>query len=368
MLNDKELYALTKPILSTIRELEWELVKNIGARLQVNDEVGGSAYWQIQRLEELGGLHEDNLKLLAQYSGKTIEQIKRMIEQAGLLAVDYPSLNEAFKRGLSDVDPRVVGLSPVLEAFIGPLQDEGRLLITKAITESNVQYQAIVDRIALETGQGIKSYSQAVTDSLVELAEKGISTTRYAGINKNGVPYVINYPLEASVRRSVMTAINQVANTTNHKLVEEMKPEYIAVSAHLGARDKGDGYENHESWQGRVYKNDGSFERLTGYNSGDMLGLGGYNCRHIHYPYYKGLSPEPEQVNTEENRKRYELEQRQRALERRVRESKKRIELIKTSGGNIKREQALLKSRQAKLREFVENNGLVRQHERERIA
>ncbi len=353
--------------MNVINELEFRLIKNIAERLQVNDEIGGTAYWQIQRLEALSGLHEDNLKLLAKYSGLTVERIKAMLDSVGLLAIDYPSLTEAWKQGLTPIDPRLISLKPVLDTFKQALQDENRLIVTKAITQANTQYQAIVDRIALEASTGVKSYSQAVTDSLKELADKGISTTQYQGISKDGTPYIISYPLEASVRRSVMTAINQVANKANERIIDELQPDYIATSAHEGARDKGLGYENHELWQGKVFKNDGEFERETGYMAGDMLGLAGYNCRHIHYPFYPGLTPEPEQIDTEENRERYENEQRQRLLERRVRESKKRIELLKISGGDLTQQQALLKRRLKMLKEHVEEHGLVRQHERERI-
>lgn len=367
MLDDKQLYAISRPVLQLAREIEWELIQNIALRLQMNDDIGGTARWQIQKLEMLGGLHEDNLKVLSKYSGKTLEEIKKMMDKAGLLAIDYPSLNEAYKRGLVDVDPRLVEFKPVLETFTEALQSENRLLLTKTITESNTQYQAIIDRVTMETSRGIKSYTQALTDSLRELADKGIYTTTYKGINKHGRPYVSKYPIEASVRRSIMTGINQVSNHMNEKMVDELKPDHIGVSAHLGARDKGVGHENHESWQGQVYRNDGEFELVTGYGDPDMLGLAGYNCRHIHYPFFEGLTPMPEQINTEENRERYALDQRQRLLERRIRESKKRIELMEMTGGDVQREKNLLKSRQKMLRDFVEENNLVRQYERERI-
>lgn len=368
MLSDKQLYELTQEIIDIAREIEMELILSIASRLDVNDEVGGTAYWQLKQLNEMGSLHEESIRIIAKYSNKSIEEVKRMIKSAGIASIDFTSLDKVFELGLTTINPKSINIMPVIEAYQRAIEEETRMILTSAITESNIQYQRMIDKVTLEVTGGFKSYSQAIESALNDLADKGIVSTRYEGMNIHGEPYVIEYPIEASIRRSAMTAINQVSNKANEQIIDELKPPQIAVSAHIGARNKGIDYENHEKWQGKIYDNDGTFEKKTGYNSGDMLGLGGYNCRHIHWAYWEGISVEPEPVPQDDDR--YDNEQRQRLLERRVRDSKKRIEVAKQSEDKeyIQREKKLLDRRLKALDEHCKTHGLVRQYARERIA
>ena len=125
--------------------------------------------------------------------------------------------------------------------------------------------------------------------------------------------------------------------------------EYVLVSAHLGARvaQKGQpALASHADWQGKVYKirgNTPEYPNLlewTGYdvdpNTGqgtvkNPLGLHGYNCRHSHKPWDPRLrNPYVDEngnlkIDSEENKKRYELQQKQRAMERNLRAWKRKL-------------------------------------------
>ena len=368
MLTDKQLYELTENIIDIARDIEMELILSIASRIDINDKLGGTAQWQLKQLEEMGTLNEETIRIIAKYSNRSVKEVKRMIKQAGISAIDLDSLDKVFEQGLININPRAINLLPTIETYQKAIEEEMRITLTSAITESNIQYQRMIDKVTLEVTGGFKSYSQAIEGALNELADKGVTSTRYQGVNKHGEPYVIEYPIEASIRRSAMTAINQVANKVNEEVIDELKPPQIAVSAHLGARNKGVSYDNHQAWQGKIYNNDGTFENKTGYKKGDMLGLGGYNCRHIHWAYWDGISVEPDVFEDEEDA--YENQQRQRLLERRVRESKKRIELAKTTedANYIQREKNLLNRRLEALDKHVKGNNLVRDYSRERIS
>lgn len=76
------------------------------------------------------------------------------------------------------------------------------------------------------------------------------------------------------------------------------------------------------------------------------MGKGGWylrslaNCRHSFGPYYPGISTNPfEQYDTEENRKAYETQQRQRTLERRIRDTKRKVQNLQTAVDNCKDDQ-----------------------------
>ena len=40
---------------------------------------GGVNEWQLERLKELGGLNEENIKIIAKYSGKTQKEVAQII-------------------------------------------------------------------------------------------------------------------------------------------------------------------------------------------------------------------------------------------------------------------------------------------------
>lgn len=370
MLDDKKLYKLIEPIIDTARQIEIELILSIAKRIDINDSIGGTARWQLEQLNKMGALHAETLEIIAKYSRKSVDQVKAMIKNAAISTINMDVLDRAYKSNLTPINPQFINFEPIIGLYQDNISKEMRVILSNAITESNKQYFNMIDKVVLEVTSGIKSYNQAIKDALNDLADRGIATTRYQGINKNGEPYIINYPIEASIRRSTMTAVNQVSNAVNAEVVDKLKPPQIAVSAHLGARNKGIGHENHESWQGQIYDNDGTFEEVTGYGDPDMLGLGGYNCRHNHYAYWEGISPKPENISTKENERAYALQQTQRKLERRVRDSRKRLELAKLSGDGkyLTKEKNLLKRRLNDLDEFTKKHSLKREYEREHIA
>ena len=196
----------------------------------------------------------------------------------------------------------------------------------------------LLDRAEIRVASGVQSYTSAICDVLDQYAGKGI---------------MVDYPtsntrrtLEAAVRCCVVTSINQTAAQVTNQYIVQAKTNYVLVSAHLGARTAQKGQPpcgDHSSWQGKPYSIVGSepgYPNLfdsTGYdinpNTGqgtvrDLHGLHGYNCRHSHQPWAKGLRnpwADEHKIDSEENKKIYEDTQKQRAMERAIRKTKRKL-------------------------------------------
>ena len=113
-----------------------------------------------------------------------------------------------------------------------------------------------------------------------------------------------------------MTGVNQINQKYREQSMDYLVTDLLETSAHLGARniDGPNGWENHEKWQGRVFRweckdseksryaeEDGSlvddetatrygyedFEKACGY--GSVTGIGGANCRHSFWPFIEGI-------------------------------------------------------------------------------
>ena len=96
-----------------------------------------------------------------------------------------------------------------------------------------------------------------------------------------------------------------MTDKVNEHNAKELGTDYWEVEWHLGARNTGTGYMNHQSWQGKVYS---SAEMRTVCGLGEMLGFAGINCYHIRFPFIPGISKRKytDEWLAEQNRKENE--------------------------------------------------------------
>lgn len=191
--------------------------------------------------------------------------------------------------------------------------------------------------------------------------------------------------IEVATARAVRTGVSQACSEITDKRMEEMDWDIILVSAHLGARygDGGENHTNHFWWQGKFYSRTGREKKFPLFEvcgEGKVQGFAGPNCRHNKGPG-DGVNNPFEKFDSEENKKAYDLSQRQRLLERRIRKSKSDILALRTARDSAKtdelrdsfdreyqRKSALLQKQNRAYNEFCEQNGLKRLQDRLRIA
>lgn len=185
--------------------------------------------------------------------------------------------------------------------------------------------------------------------------------------------------IETATTRAVRTGISQASAHIQIARMDEMDVDLVLVSSHLGARP------SHYEWQGKVYTRSGlnpkypDFETVTGY--GTVTGLCGANCRHSFSPYFEGQKNPFEHYDSEENKKQYELEQRQRTLERRIRDTKRQTMNWKTAMENEKdpvkkaayeaeyqQKAALLQKQNKAYNDFCKSTGQKKRDDRISIA
>lgn len=227
----------------------------------------------------------------------------------------------------------------------------------------------------MQVTTGAMSYGQAIRQAVKDAASQGLSTVDYESKRVD--------QLDVAMRRTVLTGIGQTTGQIQMARADDMKCDLVAVSAHVGARNKGTGPMNHESWQGGVYsrsgnnKKYGNFYEITGYGTGE--GLCGWNCRHSCYPFYEGISKNAytkaildsyaKETVTYQGQEisRYEASQVQRGIERHIRDWKRQLEALDAAGLDNADEISKIKEWQARMREFVRETGLIRQNIREQI-
>lgn len=197
-----------------------------------------------------------------------------------------------------------------------------------------------------------------------KLANKGITIYESFGGGKSK-----NYSIENVLRRDVMYKVNQANSKVNMENFQKSSAKFIQVSSHPTARTWNKymkfPYEDHSSWQGKVYySRDGEaiagyeeFESTCGY--GELLGIGGINCYHQFEMNYTGDNIATEYSKKEVERN-YQLSQQQRAYERAIRQLKQAKSVYEEAGNealaNSIGKNITMATRQ--LKDFCEKNNL----------
>lgn len=352
------------------------IVERITIRLGRGDDyiLTPTDKWQIEVLQEAGLLREDIEKEIAKRTKLQLKEIRRAFEDAGVTSTEYD--NEVYRAaGLS---PKPLQQSPhlirLMQRAYEATQGEWRNYTRTTADEAQRLFIEQCDRAYNLVSTGAMSYTEAVKNAVENIAADGVTITYPSGHTDT---------IETATLRAVRTGVSQATAAITDARMDEMNWDIILVSSHLGARvTAAEDFTNHSWWQGKFYSKSGKDPRFPPFSvcgMGNVQGIHGANCRHHHMPG-DGENNPFEQYDSEENRKQYELDQRQRALERRIRKTKRELQAAKTSiknGDNATkaemqkyydRKAALLKKQNKAYNDFCEENGLKRLQDRLHVA
>lgn len=373
MLTANQFDSFTDPIVDLFSDYETSVIEDIARRLKNLDFA--SAAWQAQRLSESGSLYKDILKQVSKLTGKSESVLAEIFSRAGTKAVKFD--DKIYKA--AGLEPPPLNLSPAmlkaLEAGLKKTQGILSNLTLTTVSKAQTDFIKSADLAYLQVSTGAMSYDEAIRAAVKNLAAGGLDVVDYASGHTDKI--------DVAMRRTVLTGVGQTTNELQLTRAEEMDSDLVQVSAHIGARNKGTGPENHASWQGKIYSRSGNhpkypnFVKSTGYGTGE--GLGGWNCRHSFFPFFEGLSEsaysredlkefKKEKVTYEDKKLSvYEATQYQRAIERKIRQWKREAAALEAARLENALELAKVKEWQSKMRDFIKQTGLDRQGVRELI-
>lgn len=380
MIEDKIQEAI-KPIISMYSQIELELIEKIAEHFKLNEEFINSDYWYLEKLKEMGGLNNETIKLLEEYTGRTKQELLKAMKDIGINAIPIEQLNIATQKGAL-LNPETIINSVNIQNIIKYSYDEIEktfLQLNETISEQvKKTYTDVITQTYIKTQSGIYSYGQAILESLDELGDKGISILTYQ--DKNGLNR--NYDVVGTVRRDLLVATRGLAGKINEEVIKESGHHIIRVTNHFGART-GDGnqdYTNHAWWQEKQFfcwNYDGKAteeeKKLPDFmehcNYGDVQGIVGINCKHLFTVWYGSLEKQKLDFTYEENQEQYEKTQQQRYLETGVRKWKRKQVIANKAQDEEGYKKASLKAKewQDRLSTFTNENELKREYTREHI-
>lgn len=316
-----------------------DLIQRFMARMERGEAnvLTETDHWQLQVYKDAGGHLEALQQQLQTFTGKSELEVKAIFEDAGIKAW---TADEAFftAHGITTAQPttgqeekQVLGLS---ESMVKTLTDTYqrtnatvRNFTRTTATASQQRLITALDTAHFKVITGAQSYTAAVKDAVNELAEQQTKVHYSTGHTDT---------IETAVLRAVRTGVAQASGNLSIQGMIEHDWDLIRVSAHLGARygDGGENPGNHFWWQGKLYSRTGKtpgyplFAETTGYGTGE--GLCGWNCRHSFGPGDPNNNPFKD-YDAEENKKAYDLSQKQRRMESSIRQSKRKVLGLQTA-------------------------------------
>lgn len=344
---------------------------------------------QLEVLQEAGYLLSD---ITAEIAAATLLQqteIMEAMEEAGTRAMAYEDrIYQAAgisPKPLTQSSRMIRLMQRNYEAVMGEWEN-----FTKTTANSCQQlFIRECDNAYNMASTGAVSYTSAFREAIDRIAADGVRVTYPSGHTDT---------IETATLRCVRTGISQATAQIQLARMEEERWDLVLTSSHMGARP------THEPWQGKVFHVDWeTFEPYKQRTKDDPIpepkskspypdfvqstrygyvdGLCGANCRHHFSAWREGMGNPFEQYDTDESRKEYELQQRQRLLERRIRKTKREVLGLREAIENAptdedrqyyderyQRKAVLLQRQNADYREFCEENDLKVLSERLAIA
>mgnify|MGYP001465392091 CR=1 FL=1 len=347
-------YPFTPELLDSIpeelaelyRSLETTLLDEICSRLNLAEQLNEVTVQDIRALRSHGISLEEIERAIQRITGISDKKLTELLD-------DVVERNQKYYSDLIDLAkvtaPKTLVSAADVDAIrrqteetfrnltrsMGFLVDNGRTMLPPAKA-----YQWALDNAEMQVMSGAVSYNQAIKSAVKQLADSGLRMVDYESGHRDHI--------DVAARRAVMTGVSQLCAKYTEQSAEYLETPYFEVSAHIGARDTGVLWQNHKSWQGKVYSTRAGDIYPDIYEVcglGLVDGLEGANCRHIRHVWVEGVS---ERTYTDEELAHiddghdvtyqgkhytaYEATQKQRQIERTVRKLKREQAAYKASG------------------------------------
>lgn len=375
--------SLPEELAELYRSLEATLLEEICSRLKLSGELNEVTVQGIRVLRSHGidlSEIEKAIQRTANISRKELDKLldevvernqryyTDLIDLAGVTQPETMVSSADINAILSQAQREVGNLT----RSMGFLLDNGRTMLPYARA-----YQWALDSAEMQIMSGAISYNQAIKSAVKQLADSGLRMVDYESGHRDHI--------DVAARRAVMTGVSQICAKYTEQSAEYLETPYFEISAHIGARDKGVGWQNHKAWQGRVYSVRAGDKYPNIYEVcglGYVDGLEGANCRHIRTAFVDGVM---ERTYTDEqlvhiddghdvdfegkHYTAYEATQKQRQIERTVRRLKREQAAYKAAGlkEDAQSVTARIRRLNAEYKAFSEAAGLPLQRERMQV-
>ncbi|HHT7795495.1 TPA: phage minor capsid protein [Streptococcus suis] len=364
-LNDQQLMLMASNVSDIYHQLSNDLFDNVVDRLKER----GTYYlekepylWQLEKMNSIGMLNDQNVRLMAEYSGIAEEQIRYIIENEG-----YKVYTDTMEQlGSNEYDNRV--MEDLISYSNQAINDVTNLINTTLPKSVIGAYQGIIEKTIAKVVTGMTTAETALNETIMEWHAKGFyGYTDRAGRRQRADSYA---------RTVINTTVARVNNEMRTRPAEELGIDTFYYSIKAAAREMCAPIQHQIVTTGDARREAGhKIYALSDYGYGRPEGCRGINCNHIMTPFIPGVNYLPEieehlkDLTPEQAIKNANAQAKQRALERSIRFTKEQIHVAEKLGDMelIDRYKMKLGNQKHALKSFLdEHKFLYRDRDREK--
>lgn len=364
-LNDQQLMLMASNVSDIYHQLSNDLFDNVVDRLKER----GTYYldkepylWQLEKMNSIGMLNDQNVKLMAEYSGIAEEQIRYIIENEGYKV--YTGTMEQL--GSNEYDNQV--MEDLISYSNQAINDVTNLINTTLPKSVIGTYQGIIEKTIAKVVTGMATSETALNETIMEWHAKGFyGYTDRAGRRQRADSYA---------RTVIKTTVARVNNEMRTRPAEELGIDTYYYSIKAAAREMCAPIQHQIVTTGKARTEAGhKIYALSDYGYGRPEGCRGINCNHNMTPFIPGANYLPEvedhlkDLTPEQAIQNANAQAKQRALERSIRFTKEQIHVAEKLGDMelIDRYKMKLGNQKHALKAFLDDHKfLYRDRDREK--
>ena len=359
-LNDEQLMLDASQVADIYHQLTLELFDQVIDRIKERGSASlddNPYIWQLEKMNEMGLLNEDNVKLISDRSGIAEEQLRHVIQNEGykIYKDTKQQLLEATGGG------GFAGNSLIqtnLAAYVNQaMGDIDNLINTTLPMSVRKVYQSIVQESVAKVVTGLTTSDKAISDTVMKWAQKGF----YGFTDSQGK----NWKADTYARQVIKSTAWRVYREVRMAPAEELGIDTFYYRKKATAREMCAPLQHQIVTTGVARTEAGErILALSDYGYGYAWGCQGINCTHEMTPYIPGANSKPDlpdelrDLTPEQAIENANVQAKQRALERSIRQSKEFLHVAEKLGDQelIDKYKSKVRIQQGAMRDYLKRH------------
>ena len=355
-LNDEQLMLDASQVADIYHQLTLDLFDQVIDRIKERGSASlddNPYIWQLEKMNEMGLLNEDNLKLISDRSGIAEEQLRYVIQNEGYQIYKNTKEQLLEATGGDFVDNSLIQTN--LAAYVNQTMGDINNLINTTLPKSVREvYQSIIEEATAKVVTGLATSDKAISDTVMKWAQKGF----YGFTDSQGK----HWKADTYARQVIKSTAWRVYREVRMAPAEELGIDTYYYSKKSTAREMCAPLQHQIVTTGVARTEKGErILALSDYGYGSAGGCLGINCTHEITPFVVGANYKPDlpdnlkDLTPEQAIENANVQAKQRALERSIRQSKEFLHVAEKLGDQelIDKYKSRVRVQQGAMRDYL---------------
>ncbi|HEP5229949.1 TPA: phage minor capsid protein [Streptococcus pyogenes] len=370
-LNDEQLMLDASQVADIYHQLTLDLFDQVVDRIKERGSASlddNPYIWQLEKMNEMGLLNEDNLKLISERSGIAEEQLRHVIQGEG-----YQIYQDTKQQLIEATGGTGTGASSLIQnnlaAYVNQTMNDIDNLINTTLPKSVIgAYKSIIEEATAKVVTGLATSDKAIADTVMKWAKKGF----YGFTDSQGK----RWRADTYARQVIKSTAWRVYREVRMAPAEELGIDTFYYHKKATAREMCAPLQHQIVTTGVARTEAGErILALSDYGYGYAWGCQGINCTHEMTPYIPGSNYKPDlpdelrDLTPEQAIENANVQAKQRALERSIRQSKEFLHVAEKLGDQelIDKYKSKVRIQQGAMRDYLRQHPFLhRDYARER--